>query len=130
MSFTKSPLTFTAGAAISNKRLVALVVADGEVIHATEAYSTPVIGVADYAVADAELVAVRTLSEDGTLEVTASGAITAGDAVYCDDAGKIQALPAAAGTYCRVGFAIEAATADGDIVEVLCDASQTLTVVS
>ncbi len=61
----------------------------------------------------AENVTVRLPSESGTTPMVASGAITAFNPVYADANGKI----AAAGTLLR-GYAMEAATADGDIIEV------------
>jgi len=54
----------------------------------------------------------------GTKEAVASGAIDA-DALFCADAaGKIQAVPEEAGTYYVCGRTLEAANADGDIIEV------------
>ena len=55
------------------------------------------------------------LDNAGTSKMTASGAVTAGAKVYSDDDGKITATKS---DY-TVGFAIEAATADGDIIEIL-----------
>lgn len=48
----------------------------------------------------------------------ASEAIAMGVAVYTAANGKIQDLPAGAGTYYQVGYALTAAAADGDKVEV------------
>jgi len=115
MSEVKSPITLTTGAAVSAKRLVQL--SSGEAIH-NIATTTP-IGVADYAAADGDNVAVRLLSEAGTLEVTASGVISLDADVFAAADGKVSALPTAAGEYTLVGIAMEAATADGDIIEIL-----------
>jgi hypothetical protein len=53
-----------------------------------------------------------------TLLMIASEAITAGEAVYTAAGGKVQDLPAGAGTYYKVGYALTAAAADGDKIEV------------
>ena len=54
----------------------------------------------------------------GTLLMRASEAIAVGADVYTAAAGKVQDLPAGAGTYYKVGVAITAAAADGDLFEV------------
>ena len=64
---------------------------------------------------------VDPINRGGTIEMTAAGAISVDAEVYAAADGKVQALPAGAGTYRRIGLAIEAATADGDIIEVLPD---------
>ncbi len=64
-------------------------------------------------------VAVEFINTAGTVELTASGAITADADVYADDDGRISALPAAAGTYRKIGIALEAASGAGSIIEVL-----------
>ena len=115
MSEIKSPITFTTGAAVSAKRLVKL--SSSEVIHNTAADDA--IGASDYAADDGDNVAVRLLSEPGSLEITAAGTITADADVYAAAAGKVQALPSDGGQYKKIGIALEAATADGDIIEVL-----------
>jgi hypothetical protein len=53
----------------------------------------------------------------GSIEGTAAGAFDAGDKLYAAADGKIQGLPAAAGTYLFVGYALGAASGDGSIVE-------------
>lgn len=67
-----------------------------------------------FAKAAAENVTVRLPNESGTTPMVASEAITAFNPVYAAANGKI----AASGTLLR-GFAMESATADGDIIEVL-----------
>jgi len=115
MSEIKSPITLTTGAAVANKRLVQL--SSGEVIH--NIATTDPIGVADYAAADGDEVAIRLLSEAGTLEMTASGIIALDADVYATAAGKVSALSTDGGTYQKIGICMEAATADGDIIEIL-----------
>lgn len=53
-----------------------------------------------------------------TVKMIASEAISAGERVFAAASGKIQDLPAGAGTYYQVGVALTAADADGDIIEV------------
>jgi len=72
------------------------------------------IGSTEKAVADDTLCPVRLKSASGTRKLTASGAISIGDKVYGDADGKITATPKGIG----FGIALEAATADGDIIEV------------
>jgi hypothetical protein len=50
--------------------------------------------------------------------MVASEAISAGEAVFAAANGKVQDIPAGAGTYYQVGVALTAASADGDIIEV------------
>lgn len=117
MSECKSPITLLTGADVSAKRLLQF--STGEVIHNVAAATQIPIGVSEYAALDGERVAIRTLSEDGTLEMTAAGVISLDADVYAAAAGKVQALPTTGGVYVKIGIAIEAATADGDIIEVL-----------
>jgi hypothetical protein len=117
MAERKSPITLEAGADVATKRLVKL--SSGTMVHNTETETDDPIGVNDYSVSSGEVGAVKLLSEDGTQEMTAAGAIDQDADVYAADDGKIQALPVGAGTYRKIGKAMEAATADGDIVEVL-----------
>lgn len=117
MSFVKSPITLITGAALAAKRLVKL--SSGEVVYNTATATDQPIGVCDYAVADGYEASIMTLSEDGTIEMTAAGAISLDADVYAAADGKIQALPATGGAYRKIGIAMEAATADDDIIEVL-----------
>lgn len=58
----------------------------------------------------------------GSREVTAAGVIAINAPVFAAADGEIQTLPAAAADYLQVGVAIEAATAAGDIIEIIpCD---------
>ena len=108
---------FAAGAALDAKRLVKL---DGvTVVYNTATATDDPIGVTEFNVAADGDAAVSMLCGDETLEITAAGAFSAGADVYAAADGKVSALPAGAGTYRRVGKALEAATADGDIVEIL-----------
>lgn len=117
MSEIKSPITLTTGASVSSKRLVKL--SSGTAIHNTATSTDKPIGISDYAGASGDNIVVRLLSEGGTIEVTAAGAISQDALVYAAAAGKVQALPTAGGQYKQIGIAMEAATTDGDITEVL-----------
>jgi hypothetical protein len=61
-----------------------------------------------------ELVAVKPRNAQGTHEMVAAGAISAGAVFYGAASGKISATVAGA----AIGIAVEASTADGDIIEV------------
>lgn len=115
MSFNKGPLTLLAGADLAQKILVKLVA--GEVVVNT-ASDIP-IGVSDYAVDDTENASISTLNVEGTLEMVAADAISLDADVFAAADGKISVLPTTGGTYTKVGVAMEAATADEDIIEVL-----------
>ena len=110
---------FAAGADVEAHRLVKL--SSGDVIHNTATATDDPVGVTQRAADSGDDVTVRTINDSGTFEITAAGAISQGAEVYAAAAGKVQALPAAAGTYRRIGLALEAATADGDIIEILPD---------
>jgi len=121
--------TFIAGAAILAHALVQL--SSGKVIENTVTATHNPIGVTEFeSTADGDEVTVRLLNSDGTIEIVAAGAITSGADVYAAADGKVSALPAAAATYRRIGIALEAATADGDIIEVLPYNYHATTVVS
>lgn len=77
------------------------------------------IGVTSYAAASGESAALEPLNGPGTVLMTAAGAITNGARVFAAADGKVQALPVAAATYYQMGICCEAATADGDVIEVL-----------
>lgn len=130
MQWNEGGKTFLTGAAsIYKRRLVKL--SSGTVIHNTATYSDRPIGVTeDLQATSGGRITVRPLNKEGTLEMTAAGAITQDADVYAAAAGKIQALPTAAGTYLRIGIAIDAATADGDIIEVLPIGAQSTTAVT
>ena len=117
MSEIKSPITLLTGAIVATKRLLQL--STGTVIHNVAAATSDPIGTSEYAGASGDKIAIRTLSEDGTLEITAAGAISLDADVYAAAAGKVQALPATGGIYKKIGIAMEAATADGDIIEIM-----------
>jgi len=100
---------YTAGEALAKRRLVKL--SESTIIY-TDA-GEEFIGVTEYAIASGASGAVRGKHESASHEVTASGAITAGKPIYPAADGKVSMTPAGK----SIGFALEAATADGDIIE-------------
>lgn len=110
--FVETPTrTFTAGAAIARHLRVKLssgkLAAAGSTDHELGTMEQP-------SFADLDVVAVRLRTAQGTCKMVASEAITAGDPVYAAASGKI----AASGTV-LIGIALEAATANNDVIEVL-----------
>jgi len=90
--------------------------------------STGLVGVAGLAVkeigtaitpafAAGELVTVKLRTAAGTHKMIAQEALAIGAEVFTETSGKVQ--DTAQATSFRVGVALEAATADGDIIEVL-----------
>jgi predicted RecA/RadA family phage recombinase len=108
--------TYLAGGTVYAYRLVKTPTG---VVHNTATSTDDPIGVAQNDADSGENVTVKHLGDGGTLEMTAAGVITAGAVVYAAANGKIQALPEASATYRKIGIALEAADADGDIIEVL-----------
>jgi len=74
-------------------------------------------GLSMYGVKAGDSVAVR-LFGSGTEMATAAGPFALGERLFAAPDGKVQGLPAEAGEYLCVGKAVEAANADGDIVEI------------
>ncbi len=71
----------------------------------------------DESFAAGEKKAVKLNSAPGTMKMIASEAIAAGAEVYSEASGKVQ--DTAQATAYLVGVALEAATADGDVIEVM-----------
>lgn len=119
MSWNQGPLTFTANGAIPAKRRVKITAGSSttppQVELAGLGAADPFIGVTEYAVATGELVAVKGRHLDGFQEVTAAKAIAVGAAIYGAASGKVS--DAVSGGV--IGYAGEAATADGDIIGAL-----------
>lgn len=119
MPWNEGVKTFEAGADVEARRLVKL--SSGKVVHNTVTATDDPVGVTEYAAKSGEKVAVKLINSPGTFEITAVEAIAADVEAYAAADGKIQDAPAGAGTYRRIGLALEAATGDGHRIEVLPD---------
>lgn len=109
---------FTAGVGgVVAHELVKL--SSGTVVSNTATSTDVPIGVTLYAAAAGAPVAVQLINVGGTVEIVAAGAISAGAAVYAAADGEVQALPTANGTYRMIGIALDAATTDQDVIEIL-----------
>jgi len=108
---------FEAGEALDRKLLVKL--SGATVVLCTATATDDPIGVNEVNVVSGGDAAIGLLCPDETQEMTAAGVFAVGDDVFLAADGKVSALPTAHATYRRVGKALEAATADGDIVEIL-----------
>lgn len=118
MAYTNGPKTFQVGTGgVDPDCLVKL--SSGKIVANTAAATDDPIGVALGEKSADDYAAVQFLSKDGTVELKSSGAITQNADVYAAADGEIQALPSAAGTYRKIGIALEAASGDGSIIEVL-----------
>lgn len=114
MQYNNTNKTFVANGAIAAHTLVKLEAA-GTI--ATAGAGDAPIGVAMYDIADGVAGAVALLNQQGTVEIYAAAAITNATVVYGKASGYIDD-GTAAGDY-QVGVAMEAATAAGDIIEVM-----------
>jgi hypothetical protein len=115
--------TYFADAAFASRFLLAKIGSDAEHIAINTDGDVP-IGVVTDEVATADIAKIPMAVEllgisNRTLTMVASEAIDAGEDVYTEDGGKVQDLPTDAGTYYKVGKALTAAGADGDLIEVL-----------
>lgn len=126
--YNEGTRAFDASADILARRLLVMA-ADGTVAHYDGTATKDPVGVSEYGVNVGNVAGCKMINSQGTFEITAAGAITRGAAVYAAAAGKVYELPVTAGDYRRIGQAIEAATADGDIIEILPDDHITVTTV-
>jgi hypothetical protein len=116
MSFVLGPRSYEVGTGgVESFRIVQF---DGGKVVLNSAAGTP-IGFATTYAAEGERVSVQHLGVDGTWELETAGAVTAGGLVFAADQGRIQALPATAGTYRKIGIALKSAASAGEIIEVL-----------
>lgn len=120
MSWNEGPMTFTANGAIGAKIRVKLTAGSTttppqvEIAGAGEQH----IGVTEYAVATGGLVAVKGRVPGQIVEMMASEAIEVGDPIYGAAAGKVKDTSDGS----AIGYAIEAATANGDIIQCIDEA--------
>ncbi len=105
--------TFLAGEALEAYRRVKL--SAGEVVYADA--DAMGLGITMRAAADGEQVTVKLWNHQGTRKVTAKSSFSAGATLYAADDGKVDDSPSSGAAICQ---ALEAATADGDIIEAVC----------
>lgn len=117
-------------AAITSRHLLYKVGSDADHIAVGGAADLPIGTIDDEADAAEENLSVQLLGKGPTKRMVASEAISAGEEAYTAASGKVQDLPTAAGTYWRVGTALTAAAADGDIIEVADCVAQKLVIAS
>ncbi|MDY0164763.1 DUF2190 family protein [Desulfobotulus sp.] len=116
MSFVLGPRSYEVGTGgVESFRIVQF---DGGKVVLNSAAGTP-IGFATTYAAEGERVSVQHLGVDGTWELETAGALSALDLVFAADGGRIQALPSEAGTYRKIGIALNSAASAGEIIEVL-----------
>lgn len=108
--------TFVAGAAITKNIRVKLT---SEKLAAAAIGEKEIGTIRAETFADLDEVAVRLVTAQGTVKMVANGAVTLGADVFSAASGKVSATQGA--TSFRIGVALEAATADGDFIEVLRD---------
>lgn len=128
----KGSRPYYSSAAIAAKYLLGKLGADKSHIAVLAATSDEPIGIiTDEASAAEEPVDVEFLGiTERTLPMVAGEAITLGADLYATAAGKVGVKPTTAGTYWKVGKALEPADADGDVIEVLPQKPRKLIVVS
>ena len=114
--WNEGPKTFTAGADLEANRRVKLSASSGTQVEYA-GLDEQGIGTTLETVTSESHVGVWLDNLGGTRKVVASEVISANTAVYAGADGKLDA--AGGGAPVQIGTALEAATADGDIIEVL-----------
>ncbi len=112
---TKEIRYFTAGEALAAYRCVKL--SSGTIVYADAADDQAWIGITQEACANGANVAVKLKTTASTFKVTAGEAFALGASLYSDADGKLADTDPTDGVILAV--ALEAATAEDDIVEVL-----------
>jgi hypothetical protein len=116
MSWTEGNPSFVAGEDLERYRRVK-VHTDGTLMYADA--DDPGDGVTLYAVDTGDVAAITPLTSAASVEIEATEAIGLGVTAYAAADGKVQLLPFAAGTYYKVGKALEASAAAADAIEIL-----------
>jgi hypothetical protein len=114
--FNEGIRTFTAGEALAANRRVKLSSTVGQVEYADK--NDDYIGVTEDAAASGAPVAVKLANYPGSIEVEASGVITANSTIYGADDGKVSNSSTGADKF---GKALEAASGDGAVIEAVMD---------
>lgn len=112
----KSPITLIAGEDLAAFRRVKLS-AERTVVYADQSDSDAYIGITEAAAVSGDPVAVALKGSAETKKAVASEALAVNAVLYAADDGKVS--DTASGT--RIGTALEAATADGDVIEIVED---------
>ena len=107
--------TFVAGEALDAYMLVDIE-SDGSVIKASETSVGTQIGYTVAPAASGEATTISLLVGGGTSYAIAEGAVVIGSVIYSAAGGKVNATGVGPQ---RVGLAVSAATADGDVIEVI-----------
>ncbi len=107
--------TFVAGEALDAYLLVK-VDAAGDVVKSTATASEPKVGFTVAPVASGEAATISLTHGGGSSYAIASEALAIGDIVYGDAGGKLSASGSSGD---KIGITLTAATADGDVIEVL-----------
>lgn len=108
---TESPMTMVAAEALAAFRFVKP--SSGQAVYADAADLG--IGVTQLLAANGGHASIRLVQHGGTLKVTAAGAFEIGNYLYHAADGKVSNVPSGP----RIGRALEAASADGSIVEMI-----------
>jgi len=117
MAYNEGIRTFTASGAITAHARVKITASSSTTPPQVElaGLGEQHAGIAEFAAADGELVSVRLRNYNGTVEAIAASSIAVGAALYGASGGKVAST--SSGT--TIGFAVEQATANGDIVEII-----------
>ena len=107
--------TFVAGEALDAYMLVDIE-SDGSVTKASETSTSTQIGYTIAPVASGEAATISLVVGGGTSYAVADGVVAIGDVIYSAAGGKVSATGVGAQ---RIGLAVSAATADGDVIEVI-----------
>lgn len=115
MGWTEGKRSYVAGEALEPYRRVK-VHTDGLLYYADADDAGD--GVTLYYVASGNVASIAPLGTGQTVELETTEAVGMGVSVYAAADGKIQLLPTDAGTYYKIGKAVEAATAAADVIEI------------